>query len=321
MTGRILITPRSLTSGPHPQIDRLRHAGFEIATCTPNTLPTEEELISLLPGCTGWLAGIEPVSVKAINAARDLRIISRNGTGVDNLPMDVLVKKNIKVAIAGGANAAGVAELAIALIFSALRHIPAADAGIKDGAWPRRRGRELRDRTVAVIGCGAIGGEVARLLTALGAKVLAFDPACPNINLAPDKFPPEKFRWVDLPTAFREADIVTLHCPLQRDGRPMLDWVALNSLRRGAIIVNTARAALIDEAALLAALIVGTIDGYATDVFDQEPPKDLTLARHERVIATSHIGGFTDESVDRATSIAVDHLLEALQPATRAHVG
>lgn len=316
MSGRILITPRSLTSGPHPQVARLHAAGFEVITCTPNALPSEDELIRLLPGCVGWLAGIEPVSTKAIEAAHDLRVISRNGTGVDNLPMDTLAQKNIKVAIAGGANAAGVAELAVALIFSALRHVPSADAGIKAGAWPRRRGRELRDRNVAVIGCGAIGGEVARLLAALGAKVLAFDPARPNLHL-----PADKFRWVDLPTAFREADILTLHCPPQRDGKPLLDWVALNSLRRGAIIVNTARAALVDEAALLAALTAGTIDGYATDVFEQEPPKDLTLARHARVIATSHIGGFTDESVDRATSIAIDNLLEALLPTARAHAG
>lgn len=316
MAGRILITPRSLTSGPHPQIDRLRRAGFEIVTCTPNALPSEAELISLLPGCTGWLAGIEPVSDNVIDAAKDLQVISRNGTGVDNLPMDLLKRKGIKVAIASGANAAGVAELAIALIFSALRHVPAADAGIKAGNWPRRRGRELRDRTVAVIGCGAIGGEVARMLAGLGAKVLAFDPARPNIQL-----PADKFRWVDLPTAFREADILTLHCPLQRDGKPMLDWVALNSLKRGAIVVNTARAALVDEVALLAALTAGTLDGYATDVFDQEPPRELALARHERVIATSHIGGFTDESVDRATSIAIDNLLGVLVPLPQAHAG
>jgi D-3-phosphoglycerate dehydrogenase / 2-oxoglutarate reductase len=316
MTGRILVTPRSLTSGPHPQIERLRDAGFEVVTTTPNQLPSEDELISVLPSCDGWLAGIEPVSPKVIEAARSLRIISRNGTGVDNLPMETLAARQIPVAIAGGANAAGVAELAIALIFASLRHIPQADAGIKAGGWPRRRGRELRDRTVAVIGCGAIGGEVVRLLAHLGARVLAFDPARPNLNV-----PGDKYRWVDLPTAFREADIVTLHCPLQRDGRPLLDWVALSSLKKGAIIVNTARAALIDEVSLLAALTAGTIDAYATDVFDQEPPKELALAQHERVIATSHIGGFTDESVDRATSIAVDNLLAALSAQPQAHAG
>jgi len=313
---RILITPRSLTSGPHPQIDRLRDAGFEVITSTPNALPTEAELISLLPGCIGWLAGIEPVSPKVIDAARDLRIVSRNGTGIDNLPMDHLRRRDVAVATAGGANAAGVAELAVALIFSALRHIPAADAGIKQGGWPRRRGRELRGRNVAVIGCGAIGGEVVRMLSALGARVLAFDPAQPDLRLSSDRF-----IWVDLPTALKEADIITFHCPLQKNGRPILDAATIAGLRPGVIVVNTARAALVDETALLAGLTSGAVESYATDVFDQEPPRDLTLAKHARVIATSHIGGFTDESVERATSVAIDHLLAALLPVAKAHVG
>lgn len=313
---RILITPRSLTSGPHPQIDRLRDAGFEVITSTPNALPSEAELISLLPGCVGWLAGIEPISSKAIDAAKDLRIVSRNGTGIDNLPMDSLRQRNIAVATAGGANAAGVAELAVALIFSALRHVPAADAGIKQGGWPRRRGRELRGRNVAVIGCGAIGGEVVRMLSALGAQVLAFDPAQPDLRIAGDRF-----TWVDLPTALKEADIITFHCPLQKNGKPILDAATIAALRPGVIVVNTARAALVDEIALLAGLESGAVESYATDVFEQEPPKDLTLARHPRVIATSHIGGFTDESVERATSVAIDHLLAALLPMAKAHVG
>ncbi|WP_374649903.1 NAD(P)-dependent oxidoreductase [Dongia sp.] len=316
MPARILVTPRSLTSAPHPQIDRLRVAGFEVVTSTPDTLPSEAELISLLPGCVGWLAGIEPVTARVIEAALDLRIVSRNGTGIDNLPMKALRQRGIAVATAGGANAAGVAELAMALIFSALRHIPAADAGIKQGAWPRRRGHELRARKVAVIGCGAIGGDVVRMLHALGADVLAYDPLRPDLRIAGDRF-----RWADLPAALSDADIVTFHCPLQKNGRPILDAAATVALRPGAIVVNTARSALVDEAALLAGLESGRIECYATDVFDQEPPRDLTLVRHPRVIATSHIGGFTDESVERATSVAIDHLLAALAPAARAHAG
>jgi D-3-phosphoglycerate dehydrogenase len=220
------------------------------------------------------------------------------------------------VATAGGANAGGVAELAVALIFSALRHVPAADAGIKHGGWPRRRGRELRGRNVAVIGCGAIGGEVVHMLTALGARVLAYDPMQPDLRIGADRF-----TWMDLPAALKAADIITFHCPLQKNGKPILDAATVATLRPGVIIVNTARAALVDEAALLAGLTSGAIESYATDVFAEEPPKDLTLARHPRVIATSHIGGFTDESVERATSVAIDHLLAALLPTAKAHVG
>jgi D-3-phosphoglycerate dehydrogenase len=167
-----------------------------------------------------------------------------------------------------------------------------------------------------LIGCGAIGGEVVRMLSALGAQVLAYDPMQPDLRIGADRF-----TWVDLATALHDADIITFHCPLQKNGKPILDAAAIAALRPSVIIVNTARAALVDEVALLAGLTSGAIESYATDVFEQEPPKDLTLARHPRVIATSHIGGFTDESVERATSVAIDHLLAALRPMAKAHVG
>jgi D-3-phosphoglycerate dehydrogenase len=307
---RILVTPRSLTGGVHPDLAPLRAAGFEIVTATPGQLPSEAELIRLVPDCVGWLAGIEPVSAAVIAAAARLKVVSRNGTGIDNLPVEDLRRRGITIATAGAANAPGVAELALALILAGLRHVAFSDRGIRDGSWPRRRGRELRDRKVAVIGCGAIGGEAARLLVALGAEVLGYDPQPRDLGLAPDRF-----RWAELDAALAEADIITLHCPLQPGGTPLLDARRLARLRPQAIIVNTSRAGLIDEAAMLAALESGAVEAYATDVYAEEPPRDLALAGHERVISTSHIGGFTDESVARATRIAVDNLLAVLGPA------
>lgn len=316
MRPQILVTPRSLTSGTHPALAPLRAAGFEVVTSTPGQLPKEDELLRLVPECVGWLAGVEPVSPAVIAAAQRLMVISRNGTGIDNLPIEAVKARGITIATAGAANAPGVAELTLALIFAGLRHVPCADQGIKNGAWPRRRGRELRDRNVGIIGCGAIGGEVARLVTALGAKALAFDPKPRALDL-----PAEKFRWVDLETALTQADIITFHCPIQAGGKPVLDATGLERLRPDVLIVNTARAGLVDEDALLDALASGKVDAYATDVFAEEPPSDLALARHERVIATSHIGGFTDESVARATSIAVENLLAVLAPKQARHAG
>ena len=133
---RILVTPRSLTSESHPAIRALEGQGYEIVLAPSGKLPDEADLLRLLPGCEGWLAGVEPVSAAVIEAATELRVISRNGVGVDNLPMDVVRRRGITVRTADGANAAGVAELAIGLMLASLRHIPAADAGIKTGAWP-----------------------------------------------------------------------------------------------------------------------------------------------------------------------------------------
>lgn len=307
---RILVTPRSLTASPHAAVERLRDQGFDVVYSTPGILPDEAELARLVPGVVGWLAGVEPVSEAVIAAADRLRAVSRNGVGVDNLPGPALAERGIAVRTADGANAAGVTELAIGLIFAALRHIPAADAGIKAGQWPRRRGLELRGRKVGVIGCGAIGRDVARLLAALGATIMAFDPVRPVLDV-----PADQLRWVDLQALFAEAEIITLHCPPPRDNRLLIGATELATFRSGAILINTARASLVDEAALVEALDSGQLATYATDVFAQEPPRSLALAGHRNVIATSHIGGFTEESVDRATQIAVDNLLQALSKA------
>jgi D-3-phosphoglycerate dehydrogenase / 2-oxoglutarate reductase len=308
---RILVTPRSLTANPHPALERLREFGYEVVCSTPGKLPDEIELIELTPGVVGWLAGVEPVSERVIAAASDLRAISRNGTGVDNLPLRALAERGIALRTAGRANALGVAELAIGLMFAALRHIPFTDAGVKAGQWPRRLGREIRGRTVGVAGMGAVGRETARLATLLDAKVLAYDPARPAeeaLGVAVD--------WVDLATLFAQSEIVTLHCPALPDGRAMIGADEFATFPQGAVLINTARASLVDEAALLAALNSGRLDVYATDVFAQEPPRDLRLAGHDRVIAVTHIGGFTQESVERATVAAVTNLLEALGQAS-----
>lgn len=143
MTDRILVTPRSLTSAPPPALDRLVRAGFEVVLSTPGALPSEAELLRLVPGCVGWLAGVEPVSERVVAAADRLQVVSRNGSGADNLPLVRLAERGIRVERAIGANATGVAELTLGLILAACRHIPETAVGVRAGGWPRLTGREV----------------------------------------------------------------------------------------------------------------------------------------------------------------------------------
>lgn len=311
---KVLISPRSLTMTRNEAVRQLEDAGFELVFATAGQQPDESELLRLVPGCVGWLAGAEPVSEAVISAATELRAVSRNGVGIDNFPVALLQERDIRVHTADGANAAGVAELTIGLMFSALRHIPFTDAGIKGGGWPRKRGREIRGRTVGIIGCGAIGTGVAKLVTGVGAKVAAYDPVRRDVGISA-----ESFHWAETSEILAEADIVTLHCPPRADGRPLIGVKELDLMREGAILINAARASLVDECAVCDALKTGRLGGYATDVFPEEPPRSLTLAASPNVIATSHIGGFTDESVDRATAIAVRQLLETIGPLGVSH--
>jgi D-3-phosphoglycerate dehydrogenase len=304
MAHKVLVTPRSLTEAPHACVEEMARRGVIYAT--PGKLPDEAELLKLVPDITGWLAGVEPVSPRVIAAASRLRVISRNGTGLDNLPLGELKSRGIAVRTADGANARGVAELAIAMMFSAMRHLPYTDQGLKAGGWPRRRGIEFFGRTIGIIGCGAVGGTVARLAAAMGAYIMAFDPARPELGIDP-----ARFRWATHAEIFREADILTLHCPPSRDGA-LVDRAMLSTVKPGLILVNTARASLIDEAALIEALDAKLLQTYCVDVFDPEPPVFPGLGSRPDVIASSHIGGYTEESVNRATEMAVFNLMESL---------
>lgn len=298
-SSRILVTPRSVTQHGHSALQKLRDAGWEVVFCTPGKMPDEEELIRLLPGCVGYLAGVEKITARVLEVATGLRVISRNGTGVDNVDTAAAQARGIAVCRAEGANARGVAELAIGLMLALARAIPASDRAIKAGRWERQTGFELEGKTLGLIGCGRIGRLVAKMAAGLDLRVVAYDVA-PATDMA----------MAPLEEVFSMADVISLHCPAGE--KPVVDAAALAQMKRGALLINTARAGLLDEAAVLAALESGQLGGLASDVLEGEPPANRRLAEHPRVIVTPHAGGLTRESVDRAISVAVDHLLETL---------
>jgi D-3-phosphoglycerate dehydrogenase / 2-oxoglutarate reductase len=301
--GAIAVTPRSMSSGGHPALARLRNAGFDIVFPSPGRVPTPEEQFAAVRDCVGYLAGVEPIPADLMAACPRLRVISRNGAGTDAIDLDAAAERGVRVVTAVGANASGVAELTLGLMLSLARHIPWSTNTVKDGGWGRRRGIELSGRTLGVIGLGEIGQRVAVLGRGVGMRTLGHDPYQKEAAAVD-----EMREFADV---LREADVVTLHRP--PGGRPLIDRAALAKTRRGLLLINTARAGLIDDEALLDALKAGHVAGFATDVYGQEPPELTELLAHDRVIATPHIGGFTSESVLEAASVAVDNLLATLE--------
>lgn len=301
---KILVTPRSLTRAGHPALDLLKEAGYEVIFATPGEQPDEKELLRLLPDCVGMLAGVETISAKVLEAARQLKVISRNGVGVDNIDLEAAERLNIKICKAIGANARGVAELTIGLLFALTRALPYSDAQLKSGTWSRKKGIEIDGRTLGLLGCGKIGKLVAQMALGLGMEVIAYD-------LYPDQSftPSPKFRFAALNAVLQMSDVISLHCPPTQDRTPIIDKEAIAKMKKGVYLVNTARPSLIDEEAVLEALNSGQIAGFATDVFHREPPETSELFSCENVITTPHIGGFTTESVARATQTAVKNLL------------
>lgn len=308
MNRKVLVTPRSVTRDGHPSLDQLRQVGLEIVFCSAGKQPTEDQLCELLPGCCGYLAGVEPITARALEAAAELRVISRNGTGADNIDLEAANARGITVLRAEGANARGVAELTIGLLFVLGRSIIPSDAALRRGVWERpAQGIELEGKTLGLVGCGRVGKLVAQMALGLGCNVVAFDQ-WPDATFSPGA----GFRFCPLDEVLRLSDFLSLHCPPTSIGKPVLDTTGLALLKSGVFLINTARYDVFDPTAVLAGLDSGRIAGVALDAFDTEPPTDRRLVEHPRVVVTPHIGGFTRESIDRAMTGAVDNLIRAL---------
>lgn len=303
--GRIAVTPRSLSDGGHPALQKLELAGYELVFPSPGAVPSEDQIRSGVSECIGYLAGTERLSGRVLQDLTGLKAISRNGVGVDSIDVEAAERLGINVLTAPGANSQGVAELTIALILAGSRSIPWHDAQLKSGQWNRRPGSEVSGKVLGLIGCGQIGRRVATMALGLGMKVIAFDEY-PVTSFAPSP----DFSWAPLEDVLSSSHVISLHTP--PSGQPVLGSTAIGLLRWDTGIINTARASLIDDEAMLQALDSGQVGYLATDVFSSEPPAPSRLTTHPRVITTPHIGGYTKESVDRAAQAAVDNLLHAL---------
>lgn len=307
MDKKIVITPRSLSKGGHPALKLIEEAGYSIVCPAPGKQPNESELLNTIGDAVGLLAGVEPVSAKVLEQAKNLKVISRNGIGIDNIDLEAAEKLNIKICKTPGANARGVAELTFAHILASIRNIPQNDADMKSKNWKRNKGQELEGKTLGLVGCGAIGKIVATFALAFDMNILAYDPYPDNTFN-----PGERFKFCSKEVLLESADIISLHCPSNPDHSPVIGQKELDKMKEGLFLINTARYNLLDKDAVHKALDAGKIKGLTLDAFDQEPPADWSLVTHPNVIATSHIGGYTVESIDRSTYQAVENLLDNL---------
>jgi D-3-phosphoglycerate dehydrogenase len=247
------------------------------------------------------------VTAAVLESAPLLRVIGRAGAGVDTIDVAAATERGIVVVNAPGGNAVAAAEHTLALLFALVRRIAAADASMKRGQWGRSAyvGTELSGKTLGLIGLGRVGSEVARRALGLDMRVLVYDPYVPDeharrIGLQPTELDP----------LLEASDFVSLHVPLTEATRGIVGAAHIAHMRPGAYVLNCARAGLIDEAALLAALDEGRLAGAAIDVFSNEPVHpDDPLPRHPKVVATPHLGAST---VEAQANVAVQIANEVL---------
>lgn len=256
----------------------------------------------------GLIAWKLPVDAETIAAAGpDLRVIARHGAGVDNVDVAAATQRGIVVTRAPGANAQAVAELAIGLMIAVARSIPASDSAMRAGGWPSQgMGRELAGLRLGLVGFGDIARRVARIASAIGMTAHFHDPRVTQDH-------GEAVPAPSLKALIEHADVLSLHCPLTPDTRGMIDAAALAGLPPGAMVINTARGPLIDEAALIEALEMGHISGAGLDVFETEPLSSSHRFREmPQVVLSPHVGGSTEAARNEAARQAAESVIAVL---------
>lgn len=251
---------------------------------------------------------------RLLDALAQCKVIGRLGVGLDNIDVAGCESRNIRVIPASGANALAVAEYVIATAMLLLRGAYQSSSQVAAGAWPRNalsQGREIGGKTLGVVGFGAIGRLTATLAGSLGMRVLAHDAALPAGDPAYREI---GARCVALDRLLQQADVVSIHVPLTDGTRGLFDATRIAAMRRGAVLINTSRGGIVDEAALTVALRSGTLGGAALDVFEVEPlPASPRFEDCPNLILTPHIAGVTAEANRRVSSVIADRVLEALQ--------
>ena len=251
-----------------------------------------------------------PITGEAIRACNTLRVVSRHGVGYNHVDVAAATKAGVAVLITTGANAQSVAELATGFMIAIARGFFVNDARIRAGGWSGPANSiQLSGRTLGVVGIGAVGQKVANLGRAIGMRVVAFDP-----YVDAEKVFPGIIQAHSLDDLLEQADVLTLHCPLTDETERLIDAAALARLRRGSILINTARGPVVDEAALVSALESGHLAGAGLDTFQEEPlPPGQLIAKAPNVIVTPHIGGATAASLAAVSEMAATNALRLLR--------
>jgi D-3-phosphoglycerate dehydrogenase / 2-oxoglutarate reductase len=287
---------------PWSTVEGVREASGDVAALT-----------ELIRDVDVVLTHLGPVTRSMLEAAKRLRVVGVTRGGPVNADLTAATERGVPVLYLPGRNLGAVAEFTVGVMIALTRNIGAAAPGTAAGQWSSKyfrfelTGPELRASTVGLVGLGAIGSRVARLLRAFGSRVLAFDPYVTS--------PPEEVEIVDLPTLLAESDIVSLHARVTDATWGMFDANAFASMKPGSYFINTARGELVDYDALRSALSSGHLRGAALDVFDSEPAAaDDPLRRMSNVIATPHLAGSSAqvalESVDKVVASAREFLAD-----------
>ncbi len=270
----------------------------------------EEELLACVEGMDGVVCGDDHFTERVLDQCKDLKVISKWGTGIDSINKPAAESRGIAVKNTPNAFTDCVADTTVGYILNFARQLSAMDRKMKQGGWEKMMSRTLKESTVGVLGLGNIGRAVVRRLVPFGPRIVGFDSFAPPS----DEFVQETgIEVMSMDDVIREADYLTLHCFLDENSRHLINADRLAQMKNDAVIVNTARGPLIHEQALIEALQAGTIGGAALDVFEFEPlPEESPLRRMDNVLIAPHNSNASPEAWRRIHESTLANLLEEL---------
>ena len=300
---RVAVASRSFSR--HPVLRAELLARYPDATFNGAGLSlSDTSLIDYLRGHDAAVIALEPMTAEVFAALPDLKVIAKYGVGFDKLNLAEMRARGIRLGWSGGVNKRSVAELVIAFAINMLRGVPMANAEVRSGTWRQVIGPQVSDCTFGIIGCGHVGKDLGRILRGgFGCRVLAHD-----VLAFPDYYAETRVEPVSMQILLREADVVSLHVPYGTGTQNLIDAAALAEMKDTAVLINTARGGLVDEAALKAALMNKKLFAAAFDVFACEPPEDQELLNLSNFLATPHIGGSSSEAILAMGRAAIEGL-------------
>jgi len=286
-------------------LELLEAAGIEYLINPIGRKLKEDELAEMVTDFDVLIAGTEPITDKVMSRAKNLKLISRVGIGLDSVDLLAAERRGIKVSYTPDAPAPAVAELTVGLMLSLLRFTHVANAQLHRGEWHRHFGRRIPEVTIGIIGVGRIGQRVLRRLSSFGTPRVLANDIHPDTKVVPEL----KLEWRDKEEIYRHADVISVHVPLTVHTKNMIRAEHLNLMKPDAILINTARGGIINEYDLAQALNSGRLGGAAIDVFENEPYTG-PLADIEHCLLTTHMGSM---SIDCRTRMEIEATEEAVR--------
>ncbi|MFL0473379.1 phosphoglycerate dehydrogenase [Priestia sp. 179-F W1.4 NHS] len=302
---KVVSTSPSFAKYSNEPIDLLTKNGIELIQLPADI--SEDQFLDHIQDAAGAIVAFNHINQHVLSKAPHLKIICKHGIGVDNIDLKATNEQDVWVTNVPDANKHAVADFTFALMLSLARQVPLAHQQTKEGNWPRIFGSDIHNQTIGIVGLGSIGREVAHRAKGFSMEILAYDPY-PNYDFANAN----GIKFVELDELLRNSDFVTLHMPLTKQTKNLIDSEQLEIMKESAYLINASRGEIVVEKSLYKALKSNTIAGAALDVFEKEPAQEHPLFDLPNFIATPHIAGYTIGAINSLGMVCAQNIVDVI---------